>query len=119
MAEKVDLHVASSDKPILVAKEPGFRKFVARGFVVVTEPNAVRISPFDESEAVEFEADGGAKSQTVGYRAECQIITDWEGVVKLRDLLDYHIAEYEKAKGPIKITRKAPSGSSKPSSSTD
>lgn len=118
MAEKAELHIASKEKPILVAREPGFRKFIARGFVVLTEPTMVRISPFDESETVDLEEESGGKTTSVGYRAECQIVADWEAALKLRDLLSHHISEFEKANGPIKITRKAPTGRAKPGSST-
>jgi len=91
-----EIHVASEDAPILTNYEPDFQRVFARGTLLrvdENDENTVQMAFWSsKDEGIPVEEEG--VEDAVGYRLETEVMMHWEGVLRLRDLLDNHIEEH-------------------------
>lgn len=91
--DSADIHAGSEEAPILTNYEPDFQRVFARGTLLRmddNDENTVQMafwSAKDENIPVEEDDVEGA----VGYRLETEVMMNWDGILRLRDLLDNYI----------------------------
>lgn len=94
--DDTEIHAASEDTPILTNYEPDFQRVFARGTLLRTDENDENTlqmafwSSKDENIPLEEED----VEDAVGYRLETEVMMHWDGVIRLRDLLDNYIDDH-------------------------
>jgi len=91
--EDTDIHVASDDAPILTNYEPNFQRVFARGTLLQMDDNDDEVveMAFWSSKDEGLELEDEDISNAVGYRLETEVMMHWDGILRLRDLLDNYI----------------------------
>lgn len=91
-----DIHIASDDSPILTTYEPDFQRVFARGTLLQNEgqDNSVLQMAFWSSKDEGIEVDKEGVDNAVGYRLETEVMMHWDGIIRLRDLLDNYIEDH-------------------------
>lgn len=91
-----DIHEASEDAPILTKYEPNFQRVFARGTLLQmdeTDEHVIEIAFWSSKEEdIDIEEEG--YENAVGYSLETEVMMHWDGVIRLRDLLDEYIEEH-------------------------
>lgn len=93
--KSTDIHVASEDSPVLTTHEPNFQRVFARGTLLQMDEHddsTVEMG-FWSSKDTDIELEEDDVSDAVGYRLEAEVMMDWDGIIRLRDLLDNYIEE--------------------------
>lgn len=93
--ESTDIHVASEDSPVLTTHEPNFQRVFARGTLLQMDEyddSTVELA-FWSSKDTDIELEDEDVSNAVGYRLETEVMMDWDGIIRLRDLLDNYIED--------------------------
>lgn len=93
--KSTDIHVASEESPLLTTHEPNFRRFFARGTLLQMDEHddsTVEMA-FWSSKDTDLELEDEDASNAVGYRLETEAIMEWDGIIRLRDLLDNYIED--------------------------
>ncbi|GAB7009061.1 hypothetical protein [Halorubrum trueperi] len=89
-----EIHVASDDAPVLTKYEPDFRRVFARGTLLrmsESDDNTVQLGFWSDKDT-EIEMDDGVEA--TGYQLETEVMMHWDGVLRLRNLLDNYIEEH-------------------------
>lgn len=91
--EGTDIHVASDESPVLTKYEPDFQRIFARGTVLqMDEHDDTMVEMgFWSSKQTGIEIEDDDVSDAVGYHLETEVVMHWEGILRLRDLLDNYI----------------------------
>lgn len=91
-----EIHVASEESPILTNYEPDFQRVFARGTLLRTDENDENTLQMafwsSKDEGLQMEEEG--VEDAVGYRLETEVMMHWDGVLRLRDLLDNYIDDH-------------------------
>lgn len=91
-----EIHIASNDAPILTTYEPDFQRVFARGTLLQNDGqdnNVVQMAFWSsKDEGIEVEDEG--VENAVGYRLETEVMMHWDGILRLRDLLDNYIDDH-------------------------
>lgn len=90
-----DIHKASEESPILTSYEPNFQRVFARGTLLRaddSDENTVEMAFWStKDENIEMESEEAPNA--VGYRLEAEVMMHWDGVLRLRNLLDSFIED--------------------------
>jgi len=89
-----EIHVASDDSPVLTKYEPDFRRVFARGTLLrmsESDDNTVQLGFWSDKETgIEMDDD----AEAIGYQLETEVMMHWDGVLRLRNLLDDYIENH-------------------------
>lgn len=89
-----EIHIASEEAPILTNYEPNFQRVFARGTLLQmdeNDDNTVEMAFWSsKDEDIEIESE---ETNAVGYRLETEVMMHWDGILRLRDLLDNYIED--------------------------
>jgi len=89
------IHRASEDAPIFTNYEPDFQRVFARGTLLrkdEDDDNTVQMA-FWSSKDKDIQVEESEKNGT-GYRLETEVMMNWDGVLRLRELLDNYIEDH-------------------------
>lgn len=95
-----EIHIASEDAPVLTAYEPDFQRIFARGTLLRSgdsDDDIVQMafwSSKDTDIEVEEEEVEEDITNAVGYRLESEVMMHWNGILRLRNLLDNYIDDH-------------------------
>lgn len=91
-----EIHVASEEAPVLTTYEPDFQRIFARGTLLRTdgEDNEIVQMAFWSAKDTDIEIEDEDITDAVGYRLETEVMMHWNGILRLRDLLDNYIDDH-------------------------
>lgn len=93
--EGTEIHVASEESPALTTYEPDFQRVFARGTLLrmdEEDENTVQMG-FWSTKDTGIDVEDEDITNAVGYRLETEVMMHWDGILRLRDLLDNYIQD--------------------------
>lgn len=91
-----EIYVASEESPFLTTYEPDFQRIFARGTLLRTDGSDDDIVQMAFWSAIDtdIEVEEEDITNAVGYRLETEVMMHWNGILRLRNLLDNYIDDH-------------------------